>query len=110
MNVQLVLSLIGGAGFLAGIAGLLTFFNTRKATRDKSSADAYQAWRTFMTSAVDDAVKVNTGLVAERDKLHVVRSFLIDIVQEALTLARNKGATPDEIEPYLDRLDEVRAM
>lgn len=110
MTVELVLSMIGGAGFLAGVAGLLQFFNTRRQAKDKSSADAYQSWRVFMTGAVDDAAKVNAGLMAERDRLYTVRAFLIDLVQDAMTLARLKGATHADTEPMQERLDEVRAM
>lgn len=110
MTIQLFLSLLGGAGFLAGFAALLQFLNTRKSTRDKSSADAYTAWRSFMTGAVDDAAKVNANLVIEREKLYTVRSFLIDLVQDLLSLARQRGASARECEPYMDRLDEIRAL
>jgi len=110
MTVELVLSMIGGAGFLAGVAGLLQFFNTRRQTREKSSADAYSSWRAFMTGAVDDAAKINAGLIGERDKLYTVRAFLIDLVQDALRLAVTHGAALDDTEALQDRLDEVRAM
>lgn len=110
MSIQLVLSLIGGAGFLAGIAALLQFLNTRKSTKDKSSADAYAAWRSFMTGAVDDAAKVNAVLIVERDKLYTVRMFLIDLIQDLLSLARSRGATSEDCEPYIHRLDEIRAL
>lgn len=110
MSAQLWLSIIGGTGFLAGVAGLLQFFNTRRSTREKSSADAYVSWRAFMTGAVDDAAKINGGLMAERDRLYTVRAFLIDLVQLALKLARDHGIAEDKIEPLADRLDEVRAM
>ena len=110
MTAQVWLSVIGGAGFLAGVAGLLQFFNTRRSTKDKSSADAYQSWRTFMTGAVDDAAKVNSGLMAERDRLYTVRAFLIALVQQAVRLAVKHGAKERDVEPINDRLDEVRAM
>ena len=110
MTAQVWLSVIGGAGFLVGVAGLLQFFNTRRSTKDKSSADAYQSWRTFMTGAVDDAAKVNSGLMAERDRLYTVRAFLIDLVQQAVRLAVKHGAKERDVEPINDRLDEVRAM
>ena len=110
MNSQLVLSMIGGAGFLAGVAGLLSFFNTRKSTKDKSSADAYQSWRAFMTGAVDDAAKINNGLMAERDRLYTVRAFLIELSQSWSTAARKFGMPDSITDPLDDRLDEVRAM
>lgn len=110
MTLQLFFSLVGGAGFLAGIAGLLQFLNTRKSTKDKSSADAYTAWRSFMTGAVDDAAKVNSVLAAERDRLYTVRAFLIDLVQDLLAMARQRGASSEDCEPYLERLDEIRAL
>lgn len=63
-----------------------------------------------MTGAVDDAAKINGGLMAERDRLYTVRAFLIDLVQAALRLARENGARPHAVEVISDRLDEVRAM
>lgn len=110
MTAALVLQLLGGAGFLAGVAALLHFLNTRKSTKSKGSAEAYQAYRTFVTGAFDDAARVNTGLMQERDKLNTVRALLIDLVQELVTALRRRGATAEEMDPYQDRLDEVRAL
>ncbi|AAN01862.1 hypothetical protein SEA_WEST99_20 [Mycobacterium phage West99] len=110
MTAALVLQLLGGAGFLAGVAALLHFLNTRQSTRSKGSAEAYQAYRTFVTGAFDDAARVNTGLMTERDKLNTVRALLIDLVQELITQLRERGATPDDVVAYQDRLDEVRAL
>ena len=108
MTAALVLQMIGGAGFLAGIVAILHFFNTRKSTRSKGSAEAYQAYRTFVAGAFEDAAGVTSRVTADRDKLAGVRATLIDLVQDLLGLARRKGATPDELEPYQDRLDQAR--
>lgn len=110
MTAALVLQLFGGAGFLAGVAALLHFLNTRTSTKSKGSAEAYQAYRTFVTGAFDDAARVNTGLMVERDKLNSVRALLIDLVQELLVGLRRRGAAPEEVDSYQDRLDQVRAM
>ena len=109
MTAALVLQMIGGAGFLAGIVAILHFFNTRKSTRSKGSAEAYQAYRTFVAGAFEDAAGVTNRVVADRDKLSGIRVTLIDICQAALSLARRRGATQDELEPLYDRLDEVRS-
>lgn len=110
MTASLAFQIVGGAGFLAGVAALLHFLNTWKSTRSKGSAEAYQAYRTFVTGAFDDAARVNTGLMSERDKLHTVRALLIDLVQELLTLLRRRGVPQEDIDPYQDRLDNVRAL
>lgn len=110
MNAALVLQMIGGAGFLAGVAALLHFLNTRKSTKSKGSAEAYQAYRTFVAGAFEDAAGVTATITADRNRLNVVRSTLIDLAQELLALARSKGATPEELDPYQDRLDNARAQ
>ncbi|AGT12919.1 hypothetical protein KAYACHO_15 [Mycobacterium phage KayaCho] len=109
MTAALVLQMIGGAGFLAGVAALLHFLNTRKSTKTKGSAEAYQAYRTFVAGAFEDAAGVTSRVTADRDKLGVIRVALIELVQDVMGLARRKGATPEELEPYQDRLDEVRS-
>lgn len=110
MTAALVLQIILGAGFLGGIVAIAQFFNTRRPTRDKSSAEAYTAYRQFVAGAFDDAAKINAGNIADRDRLHTIRAKLIDIAQDALGLARRSGAPTSELEPIYDRLDEVRAM
>ncbi|AYP70007.1 hypothetical protein I5G62_gp21 [Mycobacterium phage CRB2] len=109
MTAALVLQMIGGAGFLAGVVAVLHFFNTRKSTRSKGSAEAYQAYRTFVAGAFEDAAGVTARVTADRDKLGAIRIALIDLCQAALSLARRKGATQDELEPLYDQLDEVRS-
>ncbi|URC18123.1 membrane protein [Mycobacterium phage Zenteno07] len=108
MTAALVLQMIGGAGFLAGIVAILHFFNTRKSTRSKGSAEAYQAYRTFVAGAFEDAAGVTSRVTADRDKLAGIRATLIDLAQDLIAFARRKGATPDELEPYQDRLDTAR--
>lgn len=109
MTAALILQMIGGAGFLAGVAALLHFLNTRKSTRTKGSAEAYQAYRTFVAGAFEDAAGVTSRVTADRDRLDRIRAQLIDLVQRALTLARRKGADTEELEPLYDELDEIRA-
>lgn len=109
MTAAFILQMIGGAGFLAGVAALLHFLNTRKSTRTKGSAEAYQAYRTFVAGAFEDAAGVTSRITADRDKLGGIRVRLIDLVQRALSLARRKGATQDELEPLYDELDSIRA-
>ncbi|QGH80028.1 hypothetical protein SEA_NHAGOS_17 [Gordonia phage NHagos] len=103
MSGELVLQLLGGAGFLTGIGGLLHFLNTRKPTRTKSSADAYTAYTTWvsgaMTQTTDELVKANT-----------VRALLIDLVQALIRFSRDKGATAEELEQFQDQLDDLRSM
>lgn len=103
MSGALILQLLGGAGFLTGIGGLLHFLNTRKPTRTKSSADAYTAYSTWVTGAI-------TQTTTELEKSHAVRALLIDLVQSLIRFARDKGATPEEIEQYQDQLDDLRSM
>ncbi|QGH75268.1 hypothetical protein I5G61_gp20 [Mycobacterium phage Quesadilla] len=109
MTAALVLQMIGGAGFLAGVVAILHFFNTRKSTRSKGSAEAYQAYRTFVAGAFEDAAGVTARVTADRDKLGSIRLALIELVQDVMGLARRKGATPEELEPFQDRLDDVRS-
>lgn len=103
MSGELILQLLGGAGFLTGIGGLLHFLNTRKPTRTKSSADAYTAYTTWvsgaMTQTTDELVKANT-----------VRALLIDLVQALIRFSRDKGATAEELEQFQDQLDDLRSM
>ncbi|AHJ88315.1 hypothetical protein Hosp_013 [Mycobacterium phage Hosp] len=110
MTAALILQMIGGAGFLAGVAALLHFLNTRKSTKTKGSAEAYQAYRTFVAGAFEDAAGVTSRVTADRDKLGGIRALLIDLVQDLLNLCRRKGATPEELEPYQDRLDTIRSQ
>lgn len=108
MTAELVVTLLGGAGFLAGIAALLHFLNTRGSTRQKGSADAYQAWRAFMGGAFDDAARVADVVRKDRDRLETVRSLLIDLVQALIETLKAHRGKPGEIDAYQDRLDDIR--
>lgn len=110
MSAQLILTMIGGAGFLVGVAALLQFLNTRKSTKSKGSADAYVTWRAFTTGAFEDRDREFERVRAKRDQLFVVRDLLITLVQDLIKLARRRGVDNEEIEPYLDRLDAARQM
>lgn len=103
MSGELILQLLGGAGFLTGIGGLLHFLNTRKPTRTKSSADAYTAYTTWVSGAM-------TQTTAELEKANTVRALLIDLVQALIRAYRDKGATAEEVETYQDQLDDLRSM
>lgn len=109
MTAALILQMIGGAGFLAGVAALLHFLNTRKSTKTKGSAEAYTAYRTFVAGAFEDAAGVTSRVTLDRDRLQSVRSLLIDLVQDLLNFCRRRGVSPEDLEEYQDRLDEVRA-
>ena len=108
MSAALVFALIGGAGFLTGIAALLQLAASWKATRTKGSADAYQAWQTFMGAAVDDREAEHTRVLKRRDELYIIRGMLIDLVQALIAQLRAKGVGPGVLEPYQDRLDDIR--
>lgn len=110
MTAELVLTLIGGAGFLAGVAALLQFLNTRRSTKSKGSADAYVAWRAFTTGAFEDRDREHTRVKEKRDQLFTIRGMLIDLVQDVMKHARSKGSTPADLEPFQDRLDAIRQM
>jgi hypothetical protein len=108
-TAALVLQTITGAGFLAGAGAFLHFLNTRKSTKDKGSAEAYTAYRTFVAGAFEDAAGITSRVTVDRDRLAGVRTLLIDLVQDLINFCRRKGATTEELDPYQDRLDEVRA-
>lgn len=110
MTAQLIFTMIGGAGFLLGVAALLQFLNTRKSTRSKGSADAYVTWRAFTTGAFEDRDREFERVKAKRDQLFTVRELLIDLVQDLIKALRRRGATPEDLEPYQDRLDTARQM
>lgn len=110
MSTELVFSLIGSAGFLAGVAAILHFLNTRKSTRTKGGAEAYQAYREFVHGATDDRDKEIIRLTGMRDRYADRVAVLIDLVQDLLSYIRGKGATADELEPFHDRLDTARRM
>ncbi|UBF41622.1 hypothetical protein SEA_CAIB_19 [Gordonia phage CaiB] len=103
MSGELILQLLGGAGFLTGIGGLLHFLNTRKPTRTKSSADAYTAYTTWVSGAM-------TQTTTELEKANTVRALLIDLVQALIRFSRTKGATTEELESFQDQLDDLRSM
>ena len=109
MTAALILQMIGGAGFLAGVAALLHFLNTRKSTKTKGSAEAYTAYRTFVAGAFEDAAGVTSRVTADRDRLDRIRALLIDLVQDLITFCRRRGVPAEELDPYQDRLDDVRA-
>ncbi|AVO21717.1 membrane protein [Mycobacterium phage GodPhather] len=110
MTESLLFSLLGSAGFLVGVAGLLSFWNTRKPTREKSAAEAYQTWRSFMAGATDDRDREHQRVVERRDQLYTARELLINLVIDALELARKLGAPHHELEKLHDRLDDARKL
>lgn len=108
MNAALVFSLIGSAGFLAGVAAIFQFLNTRKSTRTKSGADAYRAYQEFVHGATDDRDREIARITASRDKYSGVVDLLIDLVQDLILYARGRGVLIEELEPFQDRLDSAR--
>ena len=109
MNTALVFSLIGSAGFLAGVAALLSFFNTRKSTRTKGGAEAYQAYQEFVHGATDDRDREITRLRKNLETRDTQVWKLVDIVQDLIKYMRARGATASETDPFQDRLDVERA-
>lgn len=97
----LIIQLLGGAGFLAGMAALLHFLNTAKGARIKSSADAYTAYSAFVGDAMQKTMADNT-------RLNMIRGLLIDLAQALIASLRQRGGTTGEVEVYQDRLDDIR--
>lgn len=108
MTAALVLQMLGGAGFLAGVAALLHFLNTRKSTRTKGSAEAYQAYREFVHGAFEDVDTQFDRVVAERDKLQVNNRLLINLAQALIDMLRACGAPASQILTFQERLDDIR--
>lgn len=108
MTTELVLTIIGGAGFLAGFAQILQFLNSRKSTKAKGSADAYLAWRQFTSGAFEDRDREYARVESQRDIAWTVRDALIDLVQELITALRGLGADQVDLDTYQDRLDDAR--
>ena len=108
MTAELVLQILGGAGFLAGVAALLSFLNTRKSTRTKGSAEAYQAYREFVHGAFEDVDDQFDRVRLQRDDLLAVRALLVGLVQDLIDLLKVRGAKAGEIKSFQDRLDDVR--
>lgn len=108
MTAALVLQLLGGAGFLAGVAALLHFLNTRKSTRTKGSAEAYQAYREFVHGAFADVDTQFDRVVEERTKLQVTVRLLLNLAQTLIDMLRQEGVPPSQILTLQERLDDIR--
>ena len=102
-NAALVLQLLGGAGFLVGVAALLHFLNTAKGARIKSSADAYTAYSAFVGDAMQKTMEDNA-------RLNRIRSLLIDLAQALIATLKRLCAPSGEVESYQDRLDDIRTQ
>jgi hypothetical protein len=61
-----------------------------------------------VAGAFEDAASVTTRITVDRDRLQGVRTLLIDLVQDLLNLCRKLGATPEQLDPFQDRLDAAR--
>jgi hypothetical protein len=105
---EMVLALVGGTGFIGAVTGLFVFLNTRGSTKSKGSADAMQAWQAFMGGATADREAEHERVVTKRNELYGVRGQLIDLVQELLAMLKAMGAGPGRLDPYQDRLDDIR--
>lgn len=108
MTGALVIQMIGGAGFLAGIAAILHFLNTRSSTKSKGSSEAYQAYQAFVHGATDDRDREIARLVARANILFDTVDNLIDLVQDCVRALRARGASAAEVEHLQDRLDDQR--
>lgn len=103
--VSLVLVVISACGGLAGIVGLLQFFNTRKQVKRKSEADIASVWNDLTEGALKSAYQRISNL-EEADRVHKRKeNGLIDLVQDLL-----REIPIANREPYQDRLDDLRAL
>lgn len=103
--VSLVLVVISTCGGLAGIVGLLQFFNTRKQVKRKSEADIASVWNDLTEGALKSAYQRISDL-EEHDRMHKRKeNGLIDLVQELI-----RELPVANREPYQDRLDELRQL
>lgn len=103
MSAELVFQLLGGAGFLVGVAALLHFLNTAKGARTKSSAEANTVYRTFVNDAMGDVNR-------DRARLCRVVGLLVDLAIDLLRELRIRGASSDDLDPYHDRLEAARSL
>lgn len=110
MTAALVLQLVGATGFLAGVAALLHFLNTRKSTRTKGSAEAYQAYREFVNGAFEDADSRYDLVAEERNKLLISRQALLEFCQTLISALRLLGAKPNQVNAYQERLEDLRRL
>jgi len=96
------------AGFLGSVLALMKFLNTRKSVHDTGNSDAYKAFGSVMAGAMVQARDVNEGLVAQNNALIGRVGQLGDLVLDLLAALRRCGAADTEIEPFYDRLENLR--
>lgn len=105
-----LLPLLLAGGFVGALVALLTFLNTRRETKTKTGAEAFEVYGKWVTGVITQAANLDSEHVAALAKASRVRSLLIDLVQTLLSALRAKGATQEELEVHQDLLDEYRAM
>ncbi|WP_142282734.1 hypothetical protein [Mycobacterium aquaticum] len=109
MNWEFLGQLFATGTGLAAVAKGLAWLNTKRAQRLRATGEAGVEYDKFMGAAMTRANEVNSGI---RDDLIVerrIKSNLIDLVFDLVDALRNHGASAREVDPYLDRLDEIRA-
>lgn len=110
MTPEMIVTLLGGTGFLGSVGMAAKFLNTRKSAKTKDSADAYVAWRAFTTGAFEDRDKEIERNRSQRDLLYRAIDALVDLAQEMITQLRQHGAAQGTIDLFQDRLDEARRV
>ncbi|MBP3086952.1 hypothetical protein [Mycolicibacterium fortuitum] len=109
MNWVSVGQLAATIGGLAGFVGLLGWLNTRRAQKLRATGEAGVEYDKFMGAAMVRMNEVNGGLRRDLTIERRIKSAVIDLFFELIKAYRRKGATSEEIDPFLDRLDDIRA-
>lgn len=109
MNWAPVIQLAATLGGLAAVVKLLDFWNTRRAKRLQAGGTAGVEYDKFMGAAMVRVNEINAGLRADLVVERRIKSALIDLVYDIVREFRRKGATSEEVDPFLDRLDDIRA-
>lgn len=103
--VQIATTLGGLAGFVA----FLGWLNTRRAQRLRANGEAGVEYDKFMGAAMVRMNEVNGGLRRDLTIERRIKSAVIDLFYDLVQAYRRKGATSEEVDPFLDRLDDIRA-
>lgn len=109
VNWEFLGQLLLTGGGLAAVAKGLAWLNTKRAERLRATGEAGVEYDKFMGAAMTRANEVNSGI---RDDLIIerrIKANLIDLVFDLVDALRTRGATAREVDPFLDRLDEIRA-
>ncbi|QDF18571.1 hypothetical protein SEA_PUPPER_85 [Gordonia phage Pupper] len=98
--------LFSSAGFLAGVLGLLQFFNTRKLVRSKSEADIASVWNDLTEGSLKNAYERITGLERENRLLKLREDGLYDLIHDLI----REFPDPNVRGPFQAELNRLRSM